>query len=326
MSRPLRIPFASPGRNRWGEFVRPVHVAAVLCLGAVSLSATACNVDWSRVWATFQPKKAAPASSPKPATAASGTPTRIPPIVDDAPHTTPGELNLGTARFPANAPTGHAIHDFTAPTLAPSRYQLTFIVDAQTQASLESSYQTYAKSVGAVGLGATAYQWDPPPGCAGDTGCVMQALADEDHDALVPIIALFAARQKAARLNATQLAALVVSFVQDIPYKIPDTEPFGFLAPALVVSRKVGDCECKALLAHLILRALGYDTVFITSDAHHHAMLGIALPVSGDRFVYQGRQYGYTELTAPGAPIGWQSPEVKTPNDWRVVTLRHPSK
>jgi hypothetical protein len=155
-------------------------------------------------------------------------------------------------------------------------------------------------------------------------GCVFQALSEEDHAAVQPLVDLFKKRQKNGHLDTLRLAKLVVAFVQDIRYREPDEEPFGILAPALVVAKRQGDCDSKSLLAHIILNELGYDTVMLSSDAHRHAMLGIALPVPGTKIRYRGRDYAYTELTAHGAPIGYLFPENSKPNDWRVVLLRRP--
>ncbi len=297
---------------------------------SLTLSTTACNVDWNRVLQAFAPKKTAAKPKGPVASSSAATGSALPhshlAIVDDKPRALGARVDLGSAHYPATAQAAHAIHDFTVSSVSPTKYELTFVSTPDAQNALEDAYRAYANSVNATAVTGQQYKWQPPPGCEHDDGCVLQALADQNHDALVPIIALFAARQRAARLSSNQLAAMVVAFVQDIPYYEPDEEPFGILAPGLVVSRKLGDCDSKSLLAHLILEALGFDTVFISSDAHHHAMLGIALPVAGDRFVFQGRQYAFVELTAAGAPIGYQAPETKTPNDWRVVPLRHPTK
>src|SRR5262249_936096 len=132
------------------------------------------------------------------------------------------------------------------------------------------------------------------------------------------------ARAHDARLSTMDLAQLVVTFVQAIPYEIPEQEPFGVLPPALVASRRKGDCDSKALLAHMLLHSLGIDSMMVGSNAHHHEMLRTAPPVSGTKFTFAGRAYAYTEMTAKGSPIGHINPQLLLPDDWKPVAFRFP--
>jgi len=53
-----------------------------------------------------------------------------------------------------------------------------------------------------------------------------------------------------------------------------------------------GDCEDKAILAAALLKALGYDVVFVTYPYYFtgHAMLGVAVPLSKGCYVSLPRQ------------------------------------
>ena len=133
----------------------------------------------------------------------------------------------------------------------------------------------------------------------------------------------FLARVKQAKLNAAQAAALVITFVQDIKYQIPKEEPFGVRPPTLVMKEGHGDCDSKSLLAHMILRELGVDSVLISSTAHKHTMLGVALPSGGTTFTFKSRRYAFVETTAKRAPIGYIDPRLLRPNDWQVVVMRY---
>jgi hypothetical protein len=95
------------------------------------------------------------------------------------------------------------------------------------------------------------------------------------------------------------------------------------LPPALVAQRRWGDCDSKSLLAHMILRTLGINSVLISSEAHQHTMLGVALPAPGTSFTWQGRRYAFVELTAKRSPIGHIHPKLLSPNDWRVVEMAY---
>jgi hypothetical protein len=109
----------------------------------------------------------------------------------------------------------------------------------------------------------------------------------------------------------------MLAFVQQIPYKIPD-DPFGLRPPPLVVTKKSGDCDSKSLLFFMMLTQAGIDAVMVSSKAHAHTMVGVALPVTGSTFRYKDRKYAFAETTAQNAPIGWLPPDVASPNDWRV--------
>ena len=96
--------------------------------------------------------------------------------------------------------------------------------------------------------------------------------------------------------------------------------------PSLVVKERDGDCDSKTLLAHMILRELGIESVLVSSDAHRHTMLGLALPSAGTTFTHRGRRYAFVEMTAKRAPIGYIDPRLLRPNDWHVVTMRYKGK
>jgi hypothetical protein len=98
------------------------------------------------------------------------------------------------------------------------------------------------------------------------------------------------------------------------------------LPPALVAKQRWGDCDSKALLAHMLLRHLGLQSVLISSEAHRHTMLGLALPAGGSSFEWRGRRYAFVELTAKRSPIGQINPELLRPNDWQVVQLSYKAK
>src|SRR5262249_24992152 len=154
---------------------------------------------------------------------------------------------------------------------------------------IHDALRAYARKVQYKDDGGGAFRWVPPPGCAKDMHCIFENLAKESQPAILHIIDLFLERQSDMPLSSMDLATLIVSFVQSIPYEIPKDEPFGVLPPALVVADRKGDCDSKALLAHMMLDALGVDSVIVTSEGHRHSMLGIALPAQGTRFRHAGR-------------------------------------
>jgi hypothetical protein len=187
-----------------------------------------------------------------------------------------------------------------------------------------AAHHTFAKKTNYTPLDAGRYRWMIPPGCEADMGCAFGAMSDANREALEPIAELFRKRMQKAGLDPVKAAALVVAFVQDIHYERPKDQPFEILPPASVVAEKRGDCDSKSLLAHLLLRELGVDSVMLSSKAHAHAMLGIAVPAPGKKFTFGGRTYAFTELTAVGSPIGHINPELLRPDDWKIVPTRWP--
>lgn len=233
---------------------------------------------------------------------------------------------LGTAAFPAGTPGGRATnHTWLARRLKPDTYRLFYALSPAEADAVDADLQRFARKVGYESMGKGRFKWRPPEGCAGGIACAYEAIAARSVNDVAPISARFRTRAREARLSSFDLAQLVVTFVQAIPYEIPEEEPFGVLPPALVVSRKKGDCDSKSLLAHMILRELGIDTMMIGSSAHHHEMLGIALAVpSGKSFTYAGRKYAFTEMTAKGSPIGHINPHLLSPDDWKPMPFALP--
>jgi len=153
--------------------------------------------------------------------------------------------------------------------------------------------------------------------------CAYNNIASRSGADLQPLVERFRARQKAANLNTADLAALIVTFVQNIRYEVPKDSPFGILPPPLVVAEERGDCDSKSLLALMLLRSFGIDSVVMSSNAHRHAVLAIALPTNGTKVTYAGRQYAITEMTAKGSPIGHLNASLLRPNDWKVIPVTY---
>lgn len=244
---------------------------------------------------------------------------------DDAPPapTSPAE-ELGTASYPPGAAGNAVIHTWNDKQLKPSIYRVGYTLSASESEAVDGSLRDYASRVSYQDDGKGKFRWVPPTGCAGDMHCVFAELVARNKDDLAPLIERFRARKAAKGLSALDLAGLVVTFVQNIQYEIPAEEPFGVLPPALVVSRHKGDCDSKGLLAHILLHALGFDTILLSSSAHKHSMLGIALPVPGTKITSGGRDYAFTEMTARGSPIGHINADLLRPNDWKPVPFRYP--
>ena len=173
----------------------------------------------------------------------------------------------------------------------------------------------------------TNFTWRPPAECSDkEWKCVFDTMAKDNADDIAPLTALFRRVQQERHLNALETTELVVSFVQNITYRLPteDTAAFGMLPPAIVVGDGSGDCDSKALLSVVMLRQLGVDAVMLLGTPLGHAALGVALPVSGKKFAHRGVKYAYVEVTAPGWAVGKLPPEYDVPLAWKVIPVNVP--
>jgi hypothetical protein len=244
--------------------------------------------------------------------------------VEREPSPTGPALELGLAAYPAGTPARATDHTWLDRYLRPDVYRLGYALAPAEAAAVDGDLQAWSRKVGYESESKDRFRWRPPAGCEQGFACVYQSIAARSLADVEPIVARFRARGRDAKLSTWDLTELVVTFVQAIPYEIPEQEPFGVLPPALVASRRKGDCDSKALLAHMILHGLGVDTMMVGSSAHHHEMLGIALPAQGTKFTYAGRDYAFTEMTAKGSPIGHINPQLLAPNDWKPVPFAFP--
>lgn len=289
----------------------------------VGFGTTACNVDWGRIIEAFRSSKSSKTSKKKPRPRDDdGAPPAV--VPEKSPPKGATISDLGLASFPTGTFDPRSLHEWESTALAPKHFSLTYALSKKAADGFSSRFKSYASSVSYLAGTEHRFKWIPPPGCERDMGCVFQELKDQDRDAILPVVDLFKRKQVEGRLGTLEVAQLVVNFVQDIQYLEPDDEPFGMLAPALVLSRSSGDCDSKSLLAHMILAEFGIDSILLSSVAHRHAMLGIALPVKGTKMVVEGREYAFTELTARGAVIGYLFPKNAKPDDWKPVLFRRP--
>lgn len=138
-------------------------------------------------------------------------------------------------------------------------------------------------------------------------------------------------------LEREQLAGLVVSFVQDIPYHfISSTDcpandtggkpcvgnaRFGILSPYEFIHTLAGDCDTRAVLLYTMLRQLGFDPIIVISYEYRHAMLALNAPSSGDHVTVGHKKYYFWETTATGWPLGMLPPDMQNLNYWEIALI-----
>lgn len=116
-------------------------------------------------------------------------------------------------------------------------------------------------------------------------------------------------------LSDWELLELVIDFVQQIPYEIPENR-YGIYTPTEILYRNTGDCDSKSIFAAIILKQLGYDVAIFYSKEYLHAMLGVNTQSTGYYKELDGKPYYFTEMTAPGWQIGDLPADCPDPEKW----------
>lgn len=136
-------------------------------------------------------------------------------------------------------------------------------------------------------------------------------------------------------LSRNELAYLIVSFVQDIPYNyvVPgpcdrndhpcrSNEKFGILSPVEFLYSLSGDCDTRSVLLYSILKHFNFDPLIMISNQYRHAMIAIDLPAAGDFIIHKGKKFYFWETTNTGWLPGMLPPDVNNLAYWKI-TLDH---
>lgn len=139
------------------------------------------------------------------------------------------------------------------------------------------------------------------------------------------------------QLSREELAELVVTFVQDIPYSYVRVEDcsetdnkgkpcigkiaLGLLSPYEFLHSLYGDCDTRAVLIYTILEELAFDPMIVVSNEYAHAMLALNMPTAGDHLTYRGKNYYFWETTGKGWPLGMLPPNSNNVKYWKVALV-----
>ena len=155
---------------------------------------------------------------------------------------------------------------------------------------------------------------------------------DEDVEFLVDSMRTIAINEG---LSGIDLAELVVTFVQDIPYSFvitgdcddwdKDGHPcvgnvrLGLYTPYEFLHTEMGDCDTRAVLIFAVLERLGFEPVIVISDEYAHAMIALNIPTSGDFITHKGKKYYFWETTAKGWMAGMLPPSYGNKDYWKIA-------
>jgi predicted transglutaminase-like cysteine proteinase len=143
------------------------------------------------------------------------------------------------------------------------------------------------------------------------TGATIQPVRDAGIDLVAK--GLYEEANKASYDHMKTLE-FVATFVQKLPYT-SDKATTGYdeypRYPVETLVDNGGDCEDTALLAAVLLKSMGYDTVLVNPPGHMAVAVLGGFDFYGTFFSYQGGKYYYLETTGEGWPVGDLPPEYK---------------
>lgn len=249
-------------------------------------------------------------------------------------------LDLGVVTYPDKG-NGHgtlrstqSFQEWREASVAPALNRMGYALSEAEQVRIQQTVNQFARETNYLSLkGVDGFYWRPPISCLkaikqrGDNQewCIYRFFASTSEKSIWPVAKRLIDRGRAGGFNQLQMASFIVSYVQAIPYQLQTKQPFGVLPPSLVAYEMQGDCDSKVLLAHMLLYAAGIRSILLVSNAHHHAVLGVALAVPGHHVDWQGVRYAMTELTAK-MPLGQIDPRMLSPADWRPVAVYTPGR
>jgi hypothetical protein len=179
---------------------------------------------------------------------------------------------------------------------------------------------------------------------------VYQGLNNCDSKKVDMLVDVFKDSAKRMHLNSLQLAEMVTTFVQEIPYVLvhdgtcsdaskaggfvrewhQDSKPClanipaGVQSPYEFIHNLKGDCDTRTLLAFTILKKLKIPASIWVSEAYGHSILGIGLPfASGFHKAVAGVNHYSAELTSK-CRIGFVSPDQNEESNWDIAIYYQP--
>ncbi|MFO0595678.1 MAG: hypothetical protein U0228_10245 [Myxococcaceae bacterium] len=240
-------------------------------------------------------------------------------VVQNAPDVGGPRTNLGNALVPDDLPASDARHYAWKNRFL--TFELGYGLSSDVHDEIEDNFQDLSRTWSYKPGEGTSFTWIPPEACRNrEWACVFDSVTRDNGEYVKALTALFKARRDAEGLDARATTELVVTFVQNIKYRLPteETAAFGLLPPAIVVSDGSGDCDSKALLATVILNQLGVDAVVLLASGLGHAALGVNVPTAYRKF---GKKYSFVEVTTPGWPIGKVPPDYDIAGAWKVIPV-----
>jgi len=228
-------------------------------------------------------------------------PSPVPLETDDVPGVAGDDpFDLGAFRLPAPQPPAN-VYVYATGGGAPARLRLRTGI-AASYAQDSQRVLTELERLWSVSRQGERISYQPRDRATSPFSDAYRTLGRSDRVHLTALARRFEVSARRLSKNRVWLATSVIRFVQNIPYELIRDDVLGLRTPVSVLNRNGGDCDSKSLLAAVLLRILGFQTIVLTNDRLSHAVLGVELPVAGDAYtVYGNRRYLLVECTNPFA-------------------------
>lgn len=180
-----------------------------------------------------------------------------------------------------------------------------------------------------------------------DFKLVFYDIYQSDVSKLGGVYEMFDSLKSANKFSDIQFAEVIVSCIQDIPYKLilegpcdasiyndrfindylgtggqcRPFERYGLLTPVEFAATLDGDCDTRSLLLFALLSHYGYDVALMTSDQYGHAVIAVNLPIIGPSFSISGKRFVFWETTQSGIRPGVFPIKYSNLNNWTISLL-----
>ena len=179
---------------------------------------------------------------------------------------------------------------------------------------------------------------------------VYSEFSTRDNPKLDSLCRVFSKLRDEKKLNPSQTAEMVITFIQEIPYCLihdgscreasslggfmrkyhQERKPClpeiiaGVQTPYEFIHNLKGDCDTRSLLAYTVLGRLGIPASIWVSDAYGHSVLGVGLGSNSQNTKsIEGIRHAGVELTAKGFRLGMLSPEHGDMNNWNIALFNN---
>jgi hypothetical protein len=180
-----------------------------------------------------------------------------------------------------------------------------------------------------------------------EIAAIYTKLAQKDHNILNSYIKVFDSIRKTKKLNNIQLADVIVSSIQSIPYVLVHEEScqgainnsnssflvqyhregkeclpnikYGVQSGYEFIHNLKGDCDTRALLCFELLNHYKFSVAMLISMEYGHCILGIDLPFNGLSLRTQEHNYLVWETTSMGFKPGELAPEISDMDKWTIA-------
>jgi hypothetical protein len=189
--------------------------------------------------------------------------------------------------------------------------ELNQLKDVVTTRRRNKKYDKYYKALTDNYKGNYEVFWD----------AVYKAMRDDNEDRVEIISRIFKYAIKKQNLSTNQAVEMILNFVQNIEYYIPEELYFEVYPPINTIMYNKGDCDSKSLLIAMLLEDLGYDAILLYSYKYLHAMAGININGSGSYIEYKGKKFYFMETTGRNWKIGMIPSETNELSFWHPIDL-----